>query len=87
MEANTFRDARVKQALAPYILVRADVTQNDAASRALLARLHAFGPPTLVFFGRKGVRPKVVPGYEGPRALLRIVRALPDQKAATESAF
>jgi len=76
MEANTFHDRRVTKALASFVLVRADVTKNNAASRDLAAHLKVFGPPTLVFFDGKGRRIRDLPGYEGPGALLATIQAL-----------
>ena len=35
-------------------LLQADVTANDEADKALLARFGIFGPPTIVFFGPDG---------------------------------
>ena len=70
MEANTFHNRRVMTALRSVVLVRADVSQDNGRTRRLLARLHAFGPPTLVYFDRRGARIGEWPGYEGPHALL-----------------
>jgi thioredoxin:protein disulfide reductase len=54
MEATTFLDPGVQQALAGTVLLRADVTSNDADDRALLQRFGIFGPPTIAFYGRDG---------------------------------
>ena len=35
-------------------LLQADVTANDEADKALLARFGIFGPPAIVFFGPDG---------------------------------
>lgn len=50
MERFTFTDPLVRQRLQKMILLRADVTANDAADRALLKRFGLFGPPGIVFF-------------------------------------
>ncbi|KAF3977206.1 MAG: protein-disulfide reductase DsbD [Methylococcales symbiont of Iophon sp. n. MRB-2018] len=50
MEAFTFTDARVKQALSNFILIQADVTKNSADDKALLKRFNLFGPPAIIFF-------------------------------------
>ena len=55
MERYTFTDAQVRQVLADTVLLRADVTANDEADQALLARFGIFGPPTIAFYGRDGV--------------------------------
>jgi thiol:disulfide interchange protein DsbD len=54
MEATTFLDPVVRQALSGTVLLRADVTANDAADRALLQRFGIYGPPTIAFYGRDG---------------------------------
>jgi thiol:disulfide interchange protein DsbD len=55
MEKYTFTDPLVKQALAPFVLLRADVTANDADDQALLRAFGILGPPTIAFYGRDGV--------------------------------
>jgi thioredoxin:protein disulfide reductase len=54
MEEYTFPDAGVIAALEPFMLLRADVTSNDADDQALLTRFKSFGPPTIAFFDSAG---------------------------------
>jgi thiol:disulfide interchange protein DsbD len=54
MEEYTFPDGGVIDALKPYMLLRADVTENDKDDQALLGRFKSFGPPTIAFFDRAG---------------------------------
>ena len=54
MEAFTFTDGEVQATLADTVLLKADVTANDEADQALLARFGVFGPPTIIFFGPDG---------------------------------
>ncbi|MDJ0916751.1 MAG: protein-disulfide reductase DsbD [Woeseiaceae bacterium] len=54
MEAFTFTDEEVQATLAGTVLLKADVTANDEADQALLARFGVFGPPTIIFFGPDG---------------------------------
>ena len=51
MEAYTFTDPKVKQALAGFVLLQADVTQNSVDDQALLAKFNLIGPPAILFFG------------------------------------
>jgi thiol:disulfide interchange protein DsbD len=51
MEAYTFSDPRVKQALKGYVLLQVDVTNNTDDDKALLAKFKLNGPPTILFFG------------------------------------
>jgi thiol:disulfide interchange protein DsbD len=54
MEKYTFTDAAVKTALNRTVLLRADVTENDADDQALLKHLGVIGPPTIAFYGVNG---------------------------------
>jgi thiol:disulfide interchange protein DsbD len=54
MERYTFTDPAVQAALAKVLLLRADVTLNDAADQALLKHFGIIGPPTIAFFGADG---------------------------------
>jgi thiol:disulfide interchange protein DsbD len=54
MEQFTFSDERVHARLKNTLLLRADVTANNADDQALLRRFKLFGPPGIVFFDRKG---------------------------------
>jgi thiol:disulfide interchange protein DsbD len=54
MERYTFTDEAVQAALADAVLLKADVTANDAADQALLRRFGIFGPPTIAFWGPDG---------------------------------
>ena len=63
MEKYTFPDPAVRAALGNALLLRADVTANDATDQALLQRFAIFGPPTIAFYGADGVE----------RANLRVV--------------
>jgi thiol:disulfide interchange protein DsbD len=54
MERYTFTDPAVQAALSNTVLLRANVTQNDADDQALLQRFGIFGPPTIAFYGADG---------------------------------
>jgi thiol:disulfide interchange protein DsbD len=54
MEKYTFADAGVRQDLASFVLLKADVTANGPDDQALLQRLGVFGPPTTAFYGSHG---------------------------------
>jgi len=51
METYTFADPRVKQALAGFVLLQADVTNNSDDDKALLEKFSLIGPPAILFFG------------------------------------
>jgi thiol:disulfide interchange protein DsbD len=56
MEKYTFSDPGVKAAWTNHntVLLKADVTANDAADQALMRQFGIFGPPAYVFFGPDG---------------------------------
>ena len=54
MERYTFSDPAVQAALSNTVLLRADVTRNDAEDQALLKHFGIFGPPTIAFYGADG---------------------------------
>jgi thiol:disulfide interchange protein DsbD len=54
MEEYTFPDQGVIGALQPFMLLRADVTENNKDDKALLERFRSFGPPTIAFFDAAG---------------------------------
>jgi thiol:disulfide interchange protein DsbD len=54
MEEYTFLDPGVIGALQPFMLLRADVTDNNADDQALLQRFRSFGPPTIAFYDAGG---------------------------------
>jgi thiol:disulfide interchange protein DsbD len=54
MEEYTFPDPAVLTALAPFVVLQADVADNTDDDKALLAYFESFGPPTIAFFDRHG---------------------------------
>ncbi|MCF7201809.1 protein-disulfide reductase DsbD [Pseudomonas oligotrophica] len=54
IEREVFRDAGIAPRLSEYRLVRFDITESNAAQRALLDRYRLFGPPAVLFFDRQG---------------------------------
>jgi thiol:disulfide interchange protein DsbD len=56
MEKFTFSQPDVQTSLAGFVLLKADVTANDAADQALLKRFGLFGPPATIFFANGGER-------------------------------
>ena len=54
MDRFTFHDAAVGARLQQAVLLKADVTANTEAQRALLRRFKLFGPPGTLFFDARG---------------------------------
>jgi thioredoxin:protein disulfide reductase len=58
MEKTTFADPRVRAALKNYVLLQADVTDNNDASIAIKQKFSVFGPPALLLFSADGSEKK-----------------------------
>ncbi|MGQ4584731.1 protein-disulfide reductase DsbD [Lysobacter sp. F60174L2] len=50
MERDTFPEPTVHAALADFVLLKADVTANDATDQALMKRLGIIGPPATLYY-------------------------------------
>ncbi|MGB7541504.1 MAG: protein-disulfide reductase DsbD [Burkholderiales bacterium] len=73
MERFTFSDPQIQARFADMLLLRADVTANDADDKALLKRFRLFGPPGIVFFDRNGreIEGLRVIGYQPAEKFIR----------------
>jgi thiol:disulfide interchange protein DsbD len=54
MERTTLTDPRVRDALKRFVLLQADVTENNDASGAIKRRFGVYGPPAMLFFAPGG---------------------------------
>lgn len=54
MEATTFKDPLVQEALSHFAVIKIDVTANDAENRALMKEFNVIAPPTFIFFNSQG---------------------------------
>jgi thiol:disulfide interchange protein DsbD len=54
MEKLTFTDPRVRAQFENMVLLKVDVTANNADDKALLKRFNLFGPPGTIFFDKGG---------------------------------
>jgi thiol:disulfide interchange protein DsbD len=72
MERFTFTDPMVQKKLAGALLLKADVTANNADDRALLKRFSLFGPPGTIFFDAAGkeVSAARLIGYQNSRGFV-----------------
>ena len=77
MERLTYTDVAVRQRLSVALLLKADVTANNAQDRELLKRFALFGPPGTIFFDAKGyeLRPARVIGYQNTPSFFRTLDA------------
>ncbi|WP_298628213.1 protein-disulfide reductase DsbD [uncultured Legionella sp.] len=54
MEATTFKDARVQEALSRFTVIKIDVTANNAENKAIMKEFKVVAPPTFIFFNAQG---------------------------------
>ncbi|WP_058496759.1 protein-disulfide reductase DsbD [Legionella drozanskii] len=54
MEATVFKDPRVTEALKDFVVVKVDITGNNAQERALLSQFNVVAPPTFLFLNKLG---------------------------------
>jgi len=78
MEKSTFADPQVRSALGHFVLLKADVTANNADDKALLKRFRLFGPPGIIFFdaGGKKQADRTLIGYENAEQFLKRLNAV-----------
>ncbi|PPD04068.1 MAG: thiol:disulfide interchange protein [Methylobacter sp.] len=78
MEAYTLTDPKVKAALSQFVLLRADVTENNANDTALLDKFSLIGPPAILFFapnGEETLKFRVI-GYQDAETFLKTLGKL-----------
>ena len=76
LEKYTFSDPSVQAVLKDAVLLKADVTDNDEADKALLKKFQLIGPPAILFFDRNGQerrRHRLV-GFLGPEDFVPLAR-------------
>jgi thiol:disulfide interchange protein DsbD len=86
MEAYTFTDPTVKQTLANFVILQADVTENNDDDKALLTKFDLIGPPAILFFsnGEESQSTRVI-GYQDAPTFIKTLSSVIDcnQKTLT----
>ncbi len=75
MEATTFQDPAVKEALKDFVILKADITAHDHQDKAMLNYFNVVAPPTFLFFDKQGNEIKslrIVGEVEAPAFLSKI---------------
>ena len=75
-EKFTFTDKEVNALMKQYILLKADVTGNNANDKALMKEFNIFGPPAILFFDNAGneVRQIRTIGFKNPKEFKKILQ-------------
>ena len=68
MERQTFPDPQVQAALTQMVLLKADVTRNDEADKALQSHVGVTAPPAMIFWDTDGneIKHLRLLGFKGP---------------------
>ncbi len=75
-EKFTFTDKEVNTLMQQYILLKADVTENNQNDKALMKRFNIFGPPAILFFNNSGDEVKQIRtiGFKNPKDFKKILQ-------------
>lgn len=78
LNAFTFPDPAVQEALAETVRLSVDITENNDDHQELLGYYGLFGPPGILFFDREGreVRALRITGYVDTEGMLGILARL-----------
>jgi thiol:disulfide interchange protein DsbD len=68
----TFSDEKVKAKMSEFVLIRADITENNQEQKDLSKKYGVFGPPVLIFFDKetKVIKSKTIVGFIEPEEFL-----------------
>lgn len=72
LDEKTFSDEAVKARLGEYVLVQADITENNKEQKELSKKYGVFGPPVLIFFDKElnVIESKTIVGFIGPQEFI-----------------
>ena len=75
-EKFTFTDKEVSALMQEYILLKADVTENNQNDKELMKRFNIFGPPAILFFNNSGDEVKQIRtiGFKNPKDFKKILQ-------------
>ncbi len=87
MERFTFSDQAVQTKLQNVLLLKADVTANNAQDKGLLARFGLFGPPGIIFFDAEGqeIKARRVVGFMAANRFLNVLEQVFPARASVNS--
>jgi thiol:disulfide interchange protein DsbD len=74
MDRTTFRDGRVVEVAESYVMLKADVTEQDDRAEALMKRFQVPGVPTYLLLGADGGERQRFVGYVEAEAMATAMR-------------
>lgn len=86
MERHLFKEQKIQAALSDFVLLRADVTENNRFDRLLLKRFKVIAPPTFVFFNTAGIEltSKQIVGEKNAEEFLSHLTQIRESSSANE---
>lgn len=78
LDKKTFSNEAVKTKLGEFVLIQADVTENNQEQKELSKKYGVFGPPVLLFFDKElnVIESKTIVGFVGPDEFLEHLQEL-----------
>ncbi|MDO9265566.1 MAG: thioredoxin fold domain-containing protein, partial [Sulfurimonas sp.] len=72
LDKKTFSDEAVKAKMEEFVLIQADITQNNQEQKELSKKYGVFGPPVLIFFDKElnVIKSKTIVGFIEPDKFL-----------------
>ncbi|MDD3506541.1 MAG: thioredoxin fold domain-containing protein, partial [Sulfurimonas sp.] len=78
LDKKTFSDETVKAKLGEFVLIAADITQNNKEQKELSKKYGVFGPPVLIFFDKElnVIESKTIVGFIEPKEFLENIKSM-----------
>jgi thiol:disulfide interchange protein DsbD len=76
-EKHTFSDPKVRRLMNKFVLLKADVTENNEAQKLLLKKFNLYGPPGIIFFANQEEQKQYqIVGFKNSDEFSKILEAL-----------
>ena len=76
-EKHTFSDPKVRRLMNKFVLLKADVTENNEAQKLLLKKFNLYGPPGIIFFANQEEQKQYqIVGFKNSNEFSKILEAL-----------
>ncbi len=78
LDKKTFSDEAVKAKMGEFVLIQADVTENNSEQKELSKKYGVFGPPVLIFFDKElgVINSKTIVGFIGADEFLEHLNSI-----------
>ena len=78
LEKKTFSNEDVKAKMGEFVLIQADLTENNQEQKDLSKKYGVFGPPVILFFDQdlNVMKPKTIVGFIEPTEFLKHLNSI-----------